>query len=162
MDRDRWLPSRRELVVGVGLIGAGALASCRSVLPTAEAGGASASATGRISGIRRDNGLVTLAPDPQVETAALEQARLMAAAGRMEHTALAGRDFVSRMKSNRVPAPAAENLAHGRMDLDRLFAMWMDSEGHRRNMLDPRFSRFGLAYAHEAAESRYWALVLCA
>lgn len=162
MDDTTTVPTRRALIVGAGIVAAGALASCRSVLPTAEGGVASASAAGRLAAIRRDNGLAALAPDAKAERAALEQARLMAAAGRMEHTAFAGRDFASRIRKNGIPTPAAENLARGRMDLDRLFAMWMNSEGHRRNMLDPRVARFGLAYAEEAAHSRFWALVLCA
>jgi len=152
-------PTRRFVVLG-GIATLGALASCRSVLPTAQGGGASQAATRHVAAIRGGNSLSALAPDAKAEAAALEQARFMVVGGRMDHTALAGRDFVSRMKRNRIPAPAAENLAHGRMDLDRLFAMWMNSEGHRRNMLDPRFSRFGLAYAEESGDSRYWALVL--
>lgn len=153
-------PGRRSLLIGGGIVTLGALASCQSVLPTAGGNGASAAASGRVAALRRDNGLALLAAEGKAETAALEQARLMAAAGRMEHTAVAGRDFVSRMKRNGIPAPAAENIAHGRMDLDRLFAIWMDSEGHRRNLLDPRFSRFGLAYAEEGPDVRYWSLVL--
>jgi uncharacterized protein YkwD len=44
----------------------------------------------------------------------------------------------------------------------KLFDMWMKSPGHRRNMLDARFSRFGLAYVQGGAGSdqKYWALVL--
>jgi uncharacterized protein YkwD len=39
--------------------------------------------------------------------------------------------------------------------------MWMNSSGHRRNMLDPRFRRFGLASASASGSpERYWALVL--
>ena len=57
---------------------------------------------------------------------------------------------------------AAENIAEGRMDLARLFDMWMKSPPHRRNMLDARFTRFGLAYVSDGknADWRYWALVL--
>jgi uncharacterized protein YkwD len=36
----------------------------------------------------------------------------------------------------------------------------MASPGHRRNMLDPRFSRYGLAHAGDGNGQRYWALVL--
>jgi len=153
-------PSRRALILG-GIAALGAAASCRPILPTGEEGGVSSAATGKIGPLRTGSGLVSLSPDATVEKAALQQARLMAASGRMEHTALPGHDFVSRMKKNGIPAPAAENLARGRMDLDELFDKWMASEAHRRNMLDPRFARFGLAFAEEANENRYWALVLC-
>ena len=95
-----------------------------------------------------------------MEQAALQQAAYMARTGSMEHTTGWGKDFARRMKSNGVDAPAAENIAQGRMDMDRLFSMWMNSSGHRKNMLDPRFNRFGLAYAGEADGRKYWALVV--
>lgn len=86
----------------------------------------------------------------------------MARAAQMKHTAGWGKNFAARMKNDGIEGAAAENIAHGRMGLDELFAMWMDSQGHRRNMLDPRFGRFGLAYVRDESGSqrRYWALVL--
>jgi uncharacterized protein YkwD len=122
--------------------------------------GASASAATRLAEIRASAGLGALAPDDRLEKAAARQAAYMAASGRMEHTTGPGRDFVARMKRDSIAAPAAENLANGRMDTQRLFSMWMDSPGHRRNMLDARFSRYGLAYAEAGGGRRYWALVL--
>lgn len=80
----------------------------------------------------------------------------------MEHTALRGRDFFTRMKKNGIGAPAAENLAHGRFDVARVIDVWMESPPHRRNMLDERFGRFGLGYVAQADDRRYWAMVLAA
>ena len=156
------LPSRRRLLLGLGAVALVPLASCRSVLPEVDTGSASQSASGHVAALRGAQGLSALVPDSLLEDAARQQAGYMAFAGKMDHTAMRGRDFVSRMKASKVPAPAAENLAHGRMDLDRLFQMWMDSDGHRRNMLDPRFSRYGLAWAADQDGRRYWALVLSA
>ena len=124
------------------------------------AAGASASAAAHLAEIRASAGLGGLAPDATLEKAAARQAGYMASSGRMEHTTGFGRDFAARMKRDGVAAPAAENLAHGRMEPERLFSMWMASPGHRRNMLDPRFSRYGLAYAGDGNGQRYWALVL--
>jgi uncharacterized protein YkwD len=64
------------------------------------------------------------------------------------------------MRQNGVEGPAAENIAHGRMEVAKVFQMWVDSPPHRRNMLDPRFSRYGLASATDAEGRRYWALVM--
>lgn len=153
---------RRHVILGLGALGLAALASCRSVLPTVEGAGASEAAAGTFSGIRAGAGLPLLASDAVLEKAAVRQAGYMAMAGRMEHTALPGRDFVSRMRADGIAGPAAENLAHGRMDIARLFAIWMDSPPHRRNMVDPRFARFGLGQAREGDGRRYWALVLAA
>src|SRR5690606_30737801 len=113
-----------------------------------------------LKAIRSGAGLPPLAPDARLEKAALAQSGYMAASGRMEHTAVRGRDFESRMKRDDIAPPAAENLAHGRMDMAKVFRMWMESDGHRRNMLDPRFTRYGLAHVGESDGRRYWTLVL--
>ena len=137
------------------------LAACGTKMPTGDEAGASMAAASEVSMIRRTHGLSTLRPDSKLEQAALEQARYMAASGKMEHTTRRGRDFASRLKEHGIDS-GAENLAHGRMDLDKVFDMWMHSEGHRRNMLDDRFEHFGLAYVTEADGSgrRYWAMVI--
>lgn len=115
-----------------------------------------------LAAIRSEHGLQPLRSDPRLEKAALQQASYMAQRGRMDHTTGWGKDFATRMKDNGVDGAAAENIAYGAMEPAELFTRWMNSSGHRRNMLDPRFSRFGLAYAREAKDPgrRYWALVL--
>jgi len=128
--------------------------------PSASGVGASGSGFIHVTDIRRAAGQQPMSPDPRLERAAVRQAAYMAQSRRMEHTTGRGRDFASRMKQDGIAAPAAENLAHGRMDMDRLFSMWTNSPGHRRNMLDPRFTRYGLAHAAAADGQRYWALVL--
>lgn len=109
--------------------------------------------------IRTSEGLSTLSKDSTLENAAQEQAGLMAATQRMEHTTGRGNDFLARIRRNGVEGAAAENIARGNFNMERLFLAWMNSRGHRRNMLDERFTRFGLASAESAGE-RYWALVL--
>lgn len=140
-----------------------ALAACQTgdwwPKETASAG-ASVSAAGHLAEIRAAAGLPGLSPDNRLEKAAERQAAYMAGSGRMEHATGLGHDFAARMKRDGVAAPAAENLAHGRMEVERLLSMWMASPGHRRNMLDPRFSRYGLAHAAGGDGQRYWALVL--
>lgn len=137
-----------------------ALAACQSAGTGHRGTGASGAAAVHISEIRAAAGLPPLSPDRTLEKAAVSQAAYMAAARRMQHSTGPGRDFATRMRSAGVAFPAAENLAHGRMEKQRLFAMWMASPGHRTNMLDPRFGRYGLAYAADGDGQRYWALVL--
>lgn len=155
-------PHRRAFfaLAGGGLLVA--LAGCGTMRTTGEGGGASSAASGLVAKIRSGAGLSAMTPDSQLEQAALQQARNMAGAGRMEHTTGWGKDFASRVSDNGIEGAAAENIAQGRMDLNRLFDMWMNSPPHRRNMLDPRFTRFGLAYVADAKRPdwRYWALVL--
>lgn len=122
--------------------------------------GASGLGAAQMTQLRTSAGLSALTSDSRLEQAAISQAAFMAGAGKMKHTTGWGRDFATRMRKAGVDAPAAENLAHGRMEPQRLFAMWMASKGHRDNMLDPRFSHYGLAYAADGTGRRYWALVL--
>ncbi|SFQ14498.1 Cysteine-rich secretory protein family protein [Mesorhizobium sp. NFR06] len=154
---------RRTLLTAIGLAALGGIAACGSVsLPTGEGAGVSSSAITTLSTIRTSAGLPALVPDAQLEQAALQQAGYMASRERMSHTTGWGKDFASRMKDNRVRGAAGENIAEGRFDLEKLFDIWMHSDGHRRNMLDPDFGRFGLAYVRDGRDPslRYWALVL--
>jgi uncharacterized protein YkwD len=146
----------------VSLIGFTLLVGCQTAQSPGAAAGASSSGAAYLASIRSSNGLSSLTADRQLEQAALQQAKYMAASGRMTHSTGWRRDFATRMKGNDINGAAAENLAHGRMEPARVFSMWMDSQGHRRNMLDDRFGRFGLAYAYESpgSDRRYWALVL--
>jgi uncharacterized protein YkwD len=150
----------RRLLPMAALCASLALAACQTGGSGGDSGGASTSGVSYLTELRTAHGLPPLAYDARLERAALQQAAYMARSGRMEHTTGWGKDFGRRMKKNGVDAPAAENIAQGRMDMDKLFSMWMNSSGHRRNMLDPRFNRFGLAYAGEADGRKYWALVV--
>lgn len=113
-----------------------------------------------LPGIRAANGLTPLQADSGLEAAALEQARMMAGAGAMSHSA--AKTFPVRMRAYETNGGAAENIAHGRFGTDELFRRWMESPPHRRNMLDPTFNRYGLASAADpkGGGRRYWALIL--
>lgn len=138
------------------------LTACQSVLDIGLGGVETVTGETSLAEIRSSHGLPELRADAQLEKAALQQATYMARSGRMQHRTGWGKDFVSRMKENDIHGAAAENIAYGAMSPGRLFAMWMNSAGHRRNMLDRRFTRFGLGYVYEAGggKRRYWALVL--
>ncbi len=143
-----------------------ALSGCMSVLDLGGASGTGAgvtgSATGKVASYRQAQGLSRLRADRDLEAAALAQASNMQRAGRMSHNTGGGRDFASRMRGRETNGAAAENIAYGRFDLDRVLEVWMNSAGHRKNILDPRFSRFGVAYVSDPGDAtrRYWAMVL--
>ncbi|WP_181174525.1 CAP domain-containing protein [Mesorhizobium sp. B2-3-10] len=160
--------NRRSWLKAAGLKAAGlaallGLAACSTVsLPTGQGAGVSSSATGTLASLRATAGRGPLTPDAQLEQAALQQAGYMAQRENMSHTTGWGEDFASRMRDNGVHGAAAENIAAGRFDQQKLFDIWMHSQGHRRNILDPDFSRFGLAYVRDGRDPnlRYWSLVL--
>jgi hypothetical protein len=157
-------PLRRRLQFVLLLPALLALASCQSIF----------SGIGRAQGRSQAHGrpaqwpnphrerAAALRPDRELERAALAQASNMASAGRMAHNTGARRDFPSRMRAGGIRGTAAENIAHGRFDTARVISVWMNSAGHRRNMLDERFSRFGLAFVPDPRDTsrRYWAMVL--
>jgi uncharacterized protein YkwD len=147
------------------LLGLVLLAGCQNVFsainPDSGPGvGASASGETYLTSIRTDHGLPPLVRDEKLERAAAEQAGYMARSAEMSHRTGWRKDFATRMKENGVEGAAAENVAHGAMDPEKLFSMWMGSKGHRRNMLDPRFAHYGLASAEDGRGRKYWALVL--
>jgi uncharacterized protein YkwD len=137
-----------------------ALAGCGTVHETGPAAGVTASAAPLVSKLRGENGETPLAADPTLERAALQQAGYMARSGAMEHTTAFGRDFVSRMKTDNIHGLRAENIAYGAFDTSKVLDVWMHSPPHRRNMLDARIRRFGLAYVGDGAGRRYWAMVM--
>jgi uncharacterized protein YkwD len=152
---------RAALALGMAAIAAATfLGGCRSTGFIGEAAGQNSSGAGYLAAIRSSNGLSPLSGDSSLEQAALEQARLMAGAQTMNHTARYGKSFGRRVRGNGIAGAAAENIAHGSFGMDELFQRWMNSPGHRRNMLNPAYTRYGLASATEADGKRYWALVL--
>src|SRR5262245_9806129 len=152
---------------GVGLALAAlmtGLSGCGTLEPgvVTESGGVTRSALAYRNEARRANGVAPVAPDARLEQAALEQARYMASAGRMTHATRWGRDFVSRKNANEIRGAAGENVAvdYGNPDIGRIMKMWMASPGHRHNMLNPRYSHFGVASAADGKGRHYWAMVL--
>lgn len=150
--------NRRQILALSGPLAV--LAACGTLPSSVGGDGASREGVPYLAQIRQSNGLAAVSPDSELEVAARRQAGYMAAAGKMEHTTGWGRDFASRMKADSIAGPAAENIARGRFGIEKAFQMWVDSPPHRRNMLDGRFTRFGLASAPGKDGRRYWALVL--
>lgn len=117
-----------------------------------------ATADQQLSQVRGGAGLSPLRGDAQLEAAAKEQASNMATAGRMSHNA--GASFQRRVTANGIAGKAAENVANGRFSASKVVEVWMNSPPHRRNIMNPAFSRYGLASADGAGGRKYWAMVL--
>lgn len=111
--------------------------------------------------IRKAHGLPGMTTDKKLEEAALFQARLMASHQKISHSVGWGNSFGARIKKAGIRGPAAENLAAGQTSTKDAFNAWMKSPGHRRNMLDPIFSCYGLAWATPENKPHYiyWAMI---
>jgi hypothetical protein len=111
-----------------------------------------------ISSYRLKHGEVRVVRDATLDRIALEQARAMAAKDNLSHEVLGS--FTSRIAPARA-GRAAENIAYGYESFEKTFGQWIDSSGHRKNLLLHNASRVGIASAKDASGKRtYWAMVI--
>ncbi|MEE9375796.1 MAG: CAP domain-containing protein [Rhizobiaceae bacterium] len=123
------------------------------------AGQSSAAVVRAVNQIRVAHGLRKLQLHAGLQKAAKEQSVLMARKQKMAHTVGFGHSFTSRLKRVGYRGLAAENIARGQKTLKRVLSGWMNSPGHRRNILHPRMRYFGLSAAKSGGRN-YWAMVL--
>jgi hypothetical protein len=126
----------------------------------AAAGPATAGETAaeQISAFRLKHGEVRVTRDATLDAIALEQARAMAAKANLSHEVLG--PFSRRIAPARA-GRAAENIAYGYESFDKTLRQWIDSSGHRKNLLLHNASRVGVASAKDASGKRtYWAMVI--
>ena len=111
-----------------------------------------------ISSFRLKHGEVRVVRDAVLDRIALEQARAMAAKDNLSHEVLG--PFTRRI----APAGAgraAENIAYGYDSFEKTLGLWIDSSGHRKNLLLHNASRVGIASATNASGKRtYCAMVI--
>jgi hypothetical protein len=111
-----------------------------------------------ISGFRLRHGEVRVVRDATLDRIALEQARAMAAKNDLSHEVLS--PFTRRIAPARA-GRAAENIAYGYESFEKTLGQWIDSSGHRKNLLLHNASRVGIASARDASGKRtYWAMVI--
>jgi len=118
----------------------------------------SASPVELISNFRVSQGLGRVTMDPTLNRIAQEQATAMAARDVLDH-GVAG-SFSSRVASSG-SRHAAENIAYGYDSFTKTLDQWINSSGHRKNLLMQGASRVGVASAKSSTTGRtYWALVI--
>ncbi len=73
------------------------------------------------------------------------------------------RQFVDRVKEEGYPSPRiAENIAAGSSTPEQVVRNWMNSPGHRRNILTSDFTEIGVGHHYEANDGgriqykHYW------
>src|SRR5438309_3131584 len=99
-----------------------------------------------ISSFRLKHGEVRVVRDSTLDRIAMDQARAMAAKDDLSHDALG--------PFNRRVAPAgagraAENIAYGYDNFEKTLGQWIDSSGHRKNLLLHNASRVGIVQRSE-------------
>jgi uncharacterized protein YkwD len=106
--------------------------------------------------IRTERKLKKLTVSRTLTAAAQAHAEDMAARRKMSHTGGDGSSSSERIKARGYRYfRAGENVAAGWFSADRVMKGWMDSPGHKRNILGS-FSEIGVGCAVDEDGKRYW------
>jgi len=111
-----------------------------------------------ISDFRLKHGEKRVTLDATLTRIAHDQAQAMAAKDQLDH------DVLGRFNSRVSPAGAGratENIAYGYDSSPKTLDQWINSSGHRKNLLLPGATRVGVASVKSAKTGRmYWAMVI--
>lgn len=106
---------------------------------------------------RSAKGLSRVDSSGRLTKAAQGHANDMSATGQFSHRSSDGRQLGDRVRGQGYGyCVLAENIAQGQRDVSDVVRVWMASPGHRRNILNPQVTEFGLG----RAAGNYWVLVL--
>jgi len=112
----------------------------------------------QISSYRLKHGEMRVVRDATLDRIAREQAQAMAAKDTLSHEVLGS--FTRRIAPAKA-GRAAENIAYGYDNFEKTLGQWIDSRGHRENLLLHNASKVGIASARDASGKRtYWAMVI--
>lgn len=97
--------------------------------------------------IRKSYGLDPLIQDNDLASAALSHAADMYNNNYFSHTSLDGRTFDERVRAytGSTYSFLGENIACGNMSGEDAMELWMNSEGHRENILNSSYTHIGIA-----------------
>ncbi|MDO5092887.1 MAG: CAP domain-containing protein [Propionibacteriaceae bacterium] len=107
---------------------------------------------------RTSAGCSPLTLDARLSQAAAAHSQDMAANNYFSHSSQDGRNPFQRMEAAGYPSPGAENIAMGYPDAQAVVTGWMNSDGHRANILNCSLTTMGLGTA-DSAQGVYWTQV---
>ncbi|MEV6594646.1 CAP domain-containing protein [Streptomyces acidicola] len=106
---------------------------------------------------RASAGLRPLADDPLLATAAQAHSADMVARAFYSHTSPDGGEPWHRAAAaGSTRRTIGENIACGQRSAAEVVRGWMDSPGHRANILKPGFTHIGIGFAGGGAAGTYW------
>ncbi len=105
-----------------------------------------------LNGFRAANGLSELRVDSSLTSMASAHSADMARRDDLNH------DGFQQYRGPR--GARAENVAYGCKETACVIRQWSNSSGHRRNMLIPSLTRYGLASATSSSGKKYWTLLV--
>ena len=73
------------------------------------------------------------------------------------HTRPGGKDFSTVLKESGISYRAAgENIAYGQTSAQKVMNDWMNSAGHRANILNSSYTEIGIAHVESPSGTDYW------
>ena len=111
---------------------------------------------------RQKQGLAPLKLSAQLSRAAQLHGTDMAKNNYFSHTGRNGSNLGDRAKASGYKySRVGENLAAGRSTAEGTMKQWMNSAGHRANILNPKFTEIGFGYANtpNSRYQHYWVQV---
>ncbi len=93
---------------------------------------------------RAQAGCAPVTPDDRLARAAQAHSEDMSAGGYFSHTGRDGSTFVDRAQAQGHPSPGAENIARGQGSAASVMEAWMNSPGHRANILNCSLTSLGV------------------
>lgn len=106
---------------------------------------------------RQNAGLAPLAYDEQITYAATHRSYEMAASNYFSHTRPSGEICYTIFNEYNVSYwSAGENIAYGQRSPEEVMNGWMNSPGHRANILTAGFTKIGVGIAANANGRLYW------
>jgi uncharacterized protein YkwD len=102
---------------------------------------------------RATAGCKPLAEEAGLTKAAQDYSDEMSAQNFFSHTSLDGTTFDQRIKNAGYSKPGAENIAKGQTSADQVMEAWMNSEGHRANILNCALTKLGVGVT---TKGWYW------
>ncbi|MBP3041606.1 sporulation protein [Bacillaceae bacterium Marseille-Q3522] len=103
---------------------------------------------------RAKNGLAALKVDPELSKVAREKSRDMQANNYFDHNSpVYGSPFDMMKQFGISYRTAGENIAMGQRTPEEVVNAWMNSEGHRKNILNANFTHIGVGHIENG---NYW------
>lgn len=104
---------------------------------------------------RAKEGLSALTVDENVQAAAMVRAAECEQS--FSHTRPDGSSFTTALKEQNVTyRSAGENIAWGQRTPEEVMNAWMNSSGHRANIMNPNYTTIGAGYYENANGIGYW------
>ncbi len=109
-----------------------------------------------VNEVRAKAGLGRLRFDERLRTAARAHSKDMAKRNFCAHENPDGVTPAERMPAAGYSAPGAENVARGQESPRVVMDAWMNSPGHRANLLNPQFTAIGVGVVFVARNGPCW------